>query len=88
MQHGCITARIFFMRVHERVNAVGRITQSKIVIEVILPKDAGIAFVRHDIGIGKQLVVGDGTPFIAQIVILHKCNSGLRLRLKDRIALY
>ncbi len=48
-----------------------------------MPEHTRIALVREDIAICKQLVIDDGTPLVAQIVVFHKGDRGLRLLLQN-----
>ena len=71
------------MRIHERGDPIRRAIQREVVVEVIMPEHTGIALMREDVTVGQQFVVDDGTPFIAQVMILDEGHGGLRLLLQN-----
>ena len=62
------------MNFHQRLDAVLRIRLCKIPVEIILPKDARITFVREDERIRQELVIDDRT-IADNVVILHERDS-------------
>src|SRR6185369_6633807 len=65
---------MLFVNFHHRLDAVLRIRLCKIPVEIILPKDARITFVREDERIRQELVIDDRT-IADNVVILHERDS-------------
>jgi hypothetical protein len=62
------------MNFDERVDAALIVRLGQISVEVILPEDAGITFVREDEGVRQQLVVNDrGVTY--HVVVLYEGDS-------------
>ena len=69
---GCV----LFMNFNKRVNAVSIVRLGQVPVEVILPEDARIAFVRKDEGVRKHLVVNDW-GVAHDVVVLDESDSPL-----------
>jgi hypothetical protein len=57
----CWSGGVLFMNSHERIDAVSIIRPGEAPVEVILPENAGIAFVGENKRVRQQLVVNDGS---------------------------
>src|SRR5206468_6694714 len=58
-QDFCWAGGVFFVNLHKRSDAVLLIRLRQVPVEIILPKDARITFVREDKRVRQQLVVDD-----------------------------
>ena len=65
---------ILFMDFDERVDAASIVRLGEIPVEIILPENTRITFVRQNEGIGERLVVNDGTV-THDIVVLDEGHS-------------
>jgi hypothetical protein len=71
------TASVLFVNFDEGVDAARVVWLSEVPVEVILPEETRITFVRQNESVRQQLVVDDGT-ITYHIVVLDEADSLLR----------
>src|SRR5207247_1819371 len=82
----CRAGSILLVNFDERVNAAFIVRLGKAPVEVILPEDARVTFVREDESVRQQFVIDDGTV-THDVVVLHKGDGLGRTIPRERSAL-